>query len=46
MTSNSVLSADFSRALDFEPWRRELITIWVHAVRACIRKQNILQFIY
>ncbi len=45
MTSNSVL-ADFPHALDFEPWRRELITVWTHAVCACIRKHNILQFIY
>ncbi len=44
LPSNSVLSADFSRALDFEPWRGKLVQLY--AICACIRKHNILQFIY
>ncbi len=45
----SARSTDFSRALDFEPWRRKLVQPCLnnlHAIRACIRKHNILQFIY
>ncbi len=42
-------SADFPRALDFEPWRRELVQRCLndlHAICVCFRKHNILQFIY
>ncbi len=41
LTSNS--------ALDFETWCRELVQCCLnnsHAICACIRKHNILQFIY
>ncbi len=49
LTSNSVLAQISSRALDFKPWHRERVRrVWValHTIRACIRKHNILQFIY
>ncbi len=40
-----VTSADFSCALDFEPWRHELVQCCLnnlHAICACNRKHNIL----
>ncbi len=44
LPSNSVFSADIYLALDFEPWRGKLVQPC--AICACIRKHNILQFIY
>ncbi len=32
-------SAEFARALDFELCRS---AVWIHAIRACFRKHNIL----
>ncbi len=47
MTSNSVLAQIFLALWTLNPGATSSCSaVWIHAVRACIRKHNILQFIY
>ncbi len=47
MTSNKVLAQIFLALWTLNPGATSSYsTVWIHAVRACIRKHNILQFIY